>query len=85
MLKRPRRSGWANWGMGAPRLREHTALDQQVAPLSGYLVGMGVEDDTDRLYRNKVILAPMVRAVSVIERERERRAFPRTKITKLTL
>ena len=25
---------------------------------------MGVEDDTDRLYRNKVILAPMVRSVS---------------------
>lgn len=25
---------------------------------------MGMEDEVDRLYRNKVILAPMVRAVS---------------------
>lgn len=31
---------------------------------AGGVTGMGVEDDTDRLYRNKVILAPMVRAVS---------------------
>lgn len=26
--------------------------------------GMGIQDTTDRLYRDKVILAPMVRAVS---------------------
>lgn len=27
---------------------------------------MGVDDATDRLYRNKIVLAPMVRAVSTL-------------------
>ena len=41
------------------------ASTDAVQPESSYK--MGVEDAADRLYRNKVILAPMVRAVSILK------------------
>lgn len=45
------------------------ASTDAVQPESSYK--MGVEDAADRLYRNKVVLAPMVRAVSTLKHLRQ--------------